>query len=62
MEECPFIVRWVVRSIPRGGPIELVRVPDSAPKLFNKGHGTYYSVCVVVHLKDSLLVTGNSSP
>ena len=42
--------------------VELFRVPGSAPKLFNKDRGMYCSVYVVVHIKDSLLVIGNSSP
>ena len=29
--ECPLFERWVVRSIPHGGPIELLLVPASVP-------------------------------
>ena len=34
MVECPLMVRWVVRSIRHGGPIELFLVPTSAPSVF----------------------------
>ena len=31
--ECPLMVRWAVRSIPHGGPIEILLVPASGPQL-----------------------------
>ena len=43
--ERPFKVRWVVVSIPHGGQIEPFLVPDSAPRLVNKGPGMCYPVC-----------------
>ena len=33
MVECLLMVRWVIRSIPHGGPLELYCVPSSAPQL-----------------------------
>ena len=29
---------------------------------YNKGRGMCYSVCDMLHMKESLLLTGNSSP
>ena len=46
------MVRWVVGSILHGGPIELYLVPASAPRL------VYYTVCWVMHIKESLLLIG----
>ena len=37
--KCPLVERWIVRSIPNGGPIELFLC---------------YLVCQMVHLKDPL--------
>ena len=43
------MVRWVVGSILHGGPIELFLVS-----------GMYVSVCTMVHIKERLLLIGNS--
>ena len=56
------MVRWVVGSILHGGPIELFLVPASVPRLCNKGGGMYYPVCVMMHIKEPLLLIGKSSP
>ena len=56
------MVRWVVGSIPHGGPIELFLVPASTPQLVNKGHDMCCPVCGMVHSKESLLLIGKSSP
>ena len=50
-------VRWVVGSIPHGGPIELF-LHDSC----NKGCGVCYLVCGMVHIKERLLLIEKSSP
>ena len=42
-----------------GGPIELFLVPASTPR--NKGRGTYYPVCGMMHIKEPLLLTRKSS-
>ena len=56
------MVRWVVRSILHGGPIELILVPASTHDWYNKGCGMCYLVCGMVHIKEPLLLTGKSSP
>ena len=43
----------VIGSIPHSGPIELF--------LLNKGHGMYYPVCGMEHIKDPLLLIRKSS-
>ena len=43
-----------------GGPIELFLVP--AHDWCNKGRGMCYPVCGMVHIKESLLLIGKSSP
>ena len=40
-----------------GGPIELFLVPASAPR-----RGMCYPVCLIVHIKEPLLLIGKSSP
>ena len=59
MVEHQLIVRWVVRSIHRGGPTELFPVLHD---LYSKGRGMCYPVCGMVHIKDPLLLIGKSSP
>ena len=44
------------------GPIELFVVPASAPRLVYKGRGMYYPFCGMMHIKESLLLIGKSSP
>ena len=56
------MVRWIVGSILQwGGPIKLFLVPDSAPRLVNKGRSMCYPVCGMVHIKEPLLLIGKSS-
>ena len=55
--QCPLMVWWFVRSIPSGGPIHRSLISYSCIK----GHGMYYPVCVMMHIKEPLLLTGNSS-
>ena len=61
-ERCSYIieylrmVRWVIRSTPYGGLIELFPIPASAPQL------VYYHVCVMVHIKYSFLLIRKCSP
>ena len=50
------MVLWVIGSILHGGPIELFLVPASAPC------GMCYPVCGMMHIKEPVLLTGNSSP
>ena len=47
------MVRWVVGSILHSGPIALFLVP---------GHGIFYPVSVMVHIKQPLLLIGTNSP
>ena len=56
------MVRWVIRSIPHGGPNELFLVSASAPRLGNKGYGMCYPVYGMMHIKEPLLLIGKSSP
>ena len=43
------MVRWVIESIPRGGPIELFFFPQL-------GCGIWLPVCGMVHIKELLLL------
>ena len=45
-----------------GGPIELFLVPVVLHDWCNKGCGMYYPVYGMVHIKESLLLIGKSSP
>ena len=57
MEECPLRVRWVVGSIPHGGPM--------LDKRCNKGHARAmrHTVCVArIYITSSLLLLGKISP
>ena len=56
------MVQWVVRSILHGGPIELFSFQPVLHDCCNKGRGMYYPVCGMVHIKESLLLIGKSSP
>ena len=47
-------VRWVMRSIPHGGPIELFLI------WCNKGIGMCYLGYGMVQVKDFLMLLGNS--
>ena len=55
------VERWVVGSIPHGGPIDLVLVPYGASRLCNKGRGMCYPVCGMVHIIEPLLLFGKNS-
>ena len=55
------MVRWVVRLILHDGPIELFFVPVLYDWC-NKGHGMFHPVCGMMHIKESLLLIGKSSP
>ena len=55
--ECPLLVRCVIRSIPHDGPNELFLVPASTQRKTSM----CYSVCVVVPIKDPLLLIKKSS-
>ena len=41
-------MRWIVGSIPHGGPFKLFIFPVSAPRLVNKGRCVCYPVCGMV--------------
>ena len=45
-----------------GGPIELFLVQPVLHDWCNKGRGMCYPVCGMVHIKEPLLLIGNSSP
>ena len=42
--ECPLMVRWVIRSILHGGPIELFLIPLNAPQL------VYQRLCAILYV------------
>ena len=44
------------------GHIELFLFPVSAHDWCNKGGGMYHHVCMMVHIKEPLLLIGKSSP
>ena len=56
------MARWVIGSIPHGGPIELFLVSPVLHYWYNKGHGMCYPVCGMMHIKEPLLLIGKSSP
>ena len=56
-----FMVRWVVRSLLLGGPIELFLFPASVQRLVYKGRSMYYPACGMMHIKEPLLLIGKSS-
>ena len=56
------MVRWILRSILHGGPIEPFLVPTSAHDWYNKGRGMCCPVCRMVHIKEPLLLIGKRSP
>ena len=60
MVECLFMVRWVVRSIPQVGEIELF-VPPVFHDWCNKGHGMCYPVYGLVHINKPFLLIRISS-
>ena len=60
--ERPLMVRWVVGSIPFGGPIELFFSFHPFHNWCNKGHGMAFHVCGMMHINDPLLVMGKSIP
>ena len=51
------MVRWLVGSIPHGGPIQLFLVPAGSHDWYTKGRGMCYPVCALVHIKDLLLLS-----
>ena len=56
MVECSVMVLWVIRSIPHAGSIHCFFIPPLFHDWCNKGHGMYYPVCEMVHIKDPLLL------
>ena len=48
-------------AISHGGPIELLLVPATAPRLVKKGLGMCYLVCGIVHINEPLLVSASDS-
>ena len=44
-----------------GGPIELFLLQPVLHDCCNKGCGMYYPVCRMIHIKEPLLLIGNSS-
>ena len=56
------IVRWVVGSIPHGGPIELFQLFQPVDHdWINKGCSICYSVYGMVHIKNNLLLFKKNS-
>ena len=57
------MVRWVVGSIlHRVDPLSYFSFQPVFHDLCNKGHGMYYPVCGMMHIKEPLLLIGKSSP
>ena len=57
------MVRWVVGSIFHGvDPLSYFSLQPVLQDWCNKGHGMHYPVCGMMHIKDSLLLIGKSSP
>ena len=55
------MARWIIKSIPHGGPIELFLVPALFHDWCNNGRGMCYSLCGMVHVKDLLPLIERSS-
>ena len=56
------MVRWVVRSILHGvDPLSYLSFQPVLHDWCNKGCGMYYSVFVMMHIKEPLLLIGKSS-
>ena len=56
------MVRWVVGSILHGvHPLSYFSFQLVLHDWCNKGRGKYYPVCVMVHIKEPLLLIGKSS-
>ena len=51
MVESTIMVRWVIGSIPYGGPIEIFLGQPVLHDWCNKGWGDCYPVCGMVHIK-----------
>ena len=57
------MVRWVVGSIVHGvDPLSYFSLQPVLHDWYNKGCGMCYPVCVMVHIKKTLLLIGKSSP
>ena len=57
------MVRWVVGSIFHGlDPLSYFSFQPVFYDWYNKGRGMCYPVCVMVHIKEPLLLIGKSSP
>ena len=52
------MARWVVGSIPHGGPIELFLIPTTGVI----GCGMCYPVCGKMHIKEPVQIIRKSSP
>ena len=56
------MVRWVVGSIIHGvNPLSYFSFQPVLHDWCNKGHGMYYSVCGMMHIKEPLLLIGKSN-
>ena len=61
--ERSLMVRWVVGSILHGvDPLSYISFQPVLHDWCNKGRGMCYPVCVMVHIKEPLLLIGKSSP
>ena len=57
------MVRWIVGSILHGvNPLSYFSFQSVLHASCNKDRGMFYPVCVMVHIKEPLLLMGNSSP
>ena len=57
------VTPWVVGSILHGvDPLSYFSFQPVLHNWCNKGHGMYYPVCGMMHIKEPLLLIGKSSP
>ena len=61
-EEYPFMLRWVIGSIPYGGPVELFSFQPVLRNWINKGCDMYCFVYGMVYIKYPLLLIEKSTP
>ena len=50
------MVQWIVRLMPHGDATEVVTFQSVRHNWCNRGHGMWYPVCGIVHVKDPLLL------
>ena len=56
------MVRWVIGSIPYGGPLSYSSFQPELHDWCSKRRGRCYPGCGMVHIKDSLMLIGKRNP